>query len=147
MKKVDVPNPLFHQILTYLIVLIFGCITILSCIWVVILVKTEGLVSIGGIPVIIFFAGYSFYLGLLVVRYRATKVSYNSEGFTVIRGGNSTDYLWSEITKTKYHGIFQVLQLIDVQGKTVYTIHGITRDNKKFINKVGEEVGYTSDVF
>ncbi|TRX54797.1 hypothetical protein FNH22_18730 [Fulvivirga sp. M361] len=146
-NRVTIPNPLLHQVLTYIVVLIFCCVTIVSCIWVVILVKTEGVLSIGGIPVIIFFAGYSSYIGLLILRYRTARVAYDDNCFTVTQGGNSTSYIWSEIMKTKYHGMFQVLKLLNAKGKTIYTIHGITRDNKKFIQKIGKTAGFTIDVF
>ncbi len=145
--KVTIPNPLLHQILTYIVVLFFCCVTLVSCIWAVTLMTTEGFLSVGGVPVIIFFAGYSSYVGLLVLRYRAAKVTYGEKGFTITQRGNSTSYIWSDIMKTKYYGMFQVLKLSNAKGKTIYTIHGITRANKQFIQKIGKTVGFTTDVF
>ncbi|MBQ4820761.1 hypothetical protein [Aquimarina sp. MMG016] len=142
-----IPNPLSHQIITYITVLSFCCITILSCIWMVTLIKTEGLVAVGGIPVITFFAGYASYVGLLVLRYRTAQVTYHKNGFIILKRGNTSSYSWSEIKKTKYHGMLRVLRLHNANGKNIYTIHGITRDNKKFIQEVNEIIGFSTDVF
>ena len=113
----------------------------------VILIQKEGFLSIGGIPVITFFAGYGSYVGLVLIRYIGTKISYDKDGFTIIKKGNSVNYPWSQIAKTKYYGIFNVLRLFDAEGKTMYTIQGTTKSNKKFIQKISSAVGYTSDVF
>ncbi|WP_109829394.1 hypothetical protein [Reichenbachiella versicolor] len=146
-NKVTIPNPLIIQILTYFVVMILCCITLLCCLWAAIVVISEGFVSIGGIPVIIFFAGYSSYVGILVSRYKSARVTYHENGFTVTHGRNSKSYSWEDMTKPKYFGMFQVLKLHDTNGRTIYTIHGNTRAAKKFIQKVGKEVGFTTDVF
>ncbi len=111
------------------------------------LIKKEGLVSIGGIPVITFFAGYSAYVGLLVLRHITAAISYDKHGFTMTKRGDTEEYAWSTIAKTKYYGIFQVLRLSNANGNTIYTTHGVIRENRKFIQVVGDTVGYTSDVF
>ncbi|MDH7447437.1 hypothetical protein [Aquimarina sp. 2201CG14-23] len=146
-KEYTIQNPLLYQILTYTAVFIFCCLTILSIIWIITLVKTEGFLSIGGILVITFFTGYSSYLGLQVLRYKTAQVLYNEHCVTVIKRGKTSSYTWSEITKTKYHGMFRVLRLFNAKNENIYTIHGITPDNKKFIQKVGNTIGYTNDVF
>ena len=140
-------TPLFYRILTYIVVLVFCFITIFSIFWMVILIQKEGFLSIGGIPVITFFAGYGSYVGLVLIRYIGTQIRYNKDGFTIIKKGNSVNYPWSQIAKTKYYGIFNVLRLFDAEGKTMYTIQGTTKSNKKFIQKISSAVGYTSDVF
>ncbi len=140
-------NPLFLQLLTYVVVLVFCFITIFSIFWMVTLIQKEGFLSIGGIPVITFFAGYGAYVGLVLIRYIGTQIRYNKDGFTIIKKGNSVNYPWSQVAKTKYYGIFNVLRLFDAEGKTMYTIHGISKSNRKFIQRIGETVGYTTDVF
>ena len=146
-KEYTLSNPLLHQVLTYIVVLFLFSIAILSSLWMVMLVKAEGLVAIGGIPVITFFAGYSAYVGIQLLRYKSNQVSYNENGFTVFKKGKAFHYAWQDVTKTKYHGTIQVLKLFNAKGKNIYTVHGITRANKKFINKAGEIVGFTTDVF
>jgi len=140
-------TPLFYRALTYIVVLVFCFITLFSILWMVTLIQKEGFLSIGGIPVITFFAGYGSYVGLVLIRYIGTKISYDKDGFTIIKKGNSVNYPWSQIAKTKYYGIFNVLRLFDAEGKTMYTIQGTTKSNKKFIQKISSAVGYTSDVF
>lgn len=149
MKKENIiPNPIGHQVITYIIVTILICITILSVFWVITLAIQEGFLPlVSGIPIIIFFAGYASYIGLLVLRYRSAKVTYDTTGFTITSRGNLHSYDWSSITKTKYYGMFRVLRLSNNEGNTMYTIHGITRDNRKFIREVDKIIGYTTDVF
>ncbi len=146
-KENIIPNPLLHQLITYFIVLFLCGAFIWSCIWMLTIIKNEELMSIGGIPVIVFFTGYFSYVGIQVLRYRTARVTYHQNGFTVTKRGKTSSYTWSEITKTKYHGTVGVLRLFNADGKTIYTIHGITRDNRKFMNKISETVGYTTDVF
>ncbi|WP_109300160.1 hypothetical protein [Aquimarina sp. AU474] len=146
-REYMVSNLVIHQIITYFVVLFLCSVTVFSCIWMLMIIKEEGFLSIGGIPVIIFFAGYSSYVGIQVLRFRTARVAYHQNGFSVTKNGNVSKYSWSEITKTKYYGIARVLRLFGNNGKTIYAIHGITRDNRKFMNKISETVGYTTDVF
>ncbi|MEO0528912.1 MAG: hypothetical protein AAFZ89_16890 [Bacteroidota bacterium] len=145
--KQTIVKPLWHQVITYSVVLFFCAITICSVVWMINLLRTEGFPSIGGIPVITFFSGYSAYVGLLLLRYGVGEVTYDENGFTVNKKGDTSRYTWSDITKTKYYGILRVLRLFRADGRTVYAIHGQIRHHRTFINKISEKVGFTTDVF
>jgi hypothetical protein len=87
---------------------------------------------------------FATYVTFPLLKYIDAIITYGPNGFTVKLRDEETKYLWSDIERTRNHGVLGVLSFLHKNGKCVYVVYKLTPGYVKFTRRVREHVGIRS---
>ncbi|WP_298312296.1 hypothetical protein [uncultured Aquimarina sp.] len=129
------------QIVLYIGILFFICLTIALSYWIVIIIMSEGFLGTAGVFVLLYFAGQMSYTSLILSKYITTNVVHNEQGFKIASRKKTIEYTWSDISKANRYTLGGVLRLYDHQGKSIYTVQSFAFGYRFFRKMVNEKIG------
>ncbi|MGY0594546.1 MAG: hypothetical protein ACW7DP_12200 [Paraglaciecola chathamensis] len=90
---------------------------------------------------LVYFCGKNFFLMFRFLKTIKVTFTFDSQGITLLENGNSTFYLWCDLSKSKEYSSCQIYCLIAPSGKHLFSIWEYADNYQEFRAESLEKIG------